>query len=170
MIKKLSIAMRSALPAAVIGLLALGLASMPAGATTATATFLVSTSVAAPCTVSTTPLAFGSYTGVLSQATASGTFTCTNTTPYNVGLSAGLSTGATVTSRKMTGPGGALLAYSLFSDTGRTVNWGVTIGTDTVAMVANGLGQILTVYGQIPAGQYFAPGTYSDTITVTVTW
>jgi spore coat protein U-like protein len=150
--------------------LALSLACIPAAASTATATFLVSTSVAATCTVSTTPLAFGSYTGVLSQATSSGTFTCTNTTPYNVGLSAGLSTGATVTSRKMTGPAGALLAYSLFSDTGRTVNWGTTIGTDTVAMVATGLGQTLTVYGQIPAGQYFAPGTYSDTITVTVTY
>lgn len=170
MINKLSIAMRSALPAAILGGLALGLTSMPAAASTATATFLVSTSVAATCTVSTTPLSFGSYTGVLSQATASGTFTCTNTTPYNVGLSAGLAAGATVTSRKMTGPAGALLSYSLFSDSGRTVNWGVTINTDTVAMVANGLGQTLTVYGQIPAGQYFAPGTYSDTVTVTVTY
>jgi spore coat protein U-like protein len=168
--KKFSNTLKSVLPGVVLGVLALSLACIPAAASTATATFLVSTSVAATCTVSTTPLAFGSYTGVLSQATASGTFTCTNTTPYNVGLSAGLSTGATVTSRKMTGPAGALLAYSLFSDTGRTVNWGTTIGTDTVAMVATGLGQTLTVYGQIPAGQYFAPGTYSDTITVTVTY
>jgi len=156
--------------AAVLGVLALSLASTPAAASTATATFLVSTSVAATCTVSTTPLSFGSYTGVLSQATATGTITCTNTTPYNIGLSAGLSTGATVTSRKMTGPAGALLAYSLFSDSGRTLNWGVTIGTDTVAVVGNGLGQPVTVYGQIPAGQYFAPGLYSDTITVTVTY
>jgi len=167
---KFSNAARSLVPAAVLGVLALSLASMPAAATTVTATFLVSTSVAATCTVSTTPLSFGSYTGVLSQATASGTFTCTNTTPYNVSLSAGTSAGATVTARKMTGPAGALLAYQLFSDTGRTVNWGQTIGTDTVAMTANGLGQTLTVYGQIPAGQYFAPGVYSDTITVTVTY
>ena len=163
-------AVRSALPATVLGVLALSLASMPAAASTQTATFLVSTSVASTCTISTTPLSFGSYTGVLSQAMASGTITCTNTTPYNVGLSAGLSTGATVTSRKMTGPGGALLAYSLFSDAGHTINWGVTVGTDTVHMVGNGLGQPVTVYGQIPAGQYFAPGLYSDTITVTVTY
>jgi spore coat protein U-like protein len=163
-------AVKFALPAAVLGFLALGPASMPAAASAATATFLVSTSVAATCTVSTTPLAFGSYTGVLSQATATGTVTCTNTTPYNIGLSAGLATGATVTSRQMTGPGGALLTYSLFSDTGRTINWGMTVGTDTVAMVGNGLGQPVTVYGQIPAGQYFAPGLYSDTIAVTVTY
>jgi spore coat protein U-like protein len=168
--KQFSDTVRFALSAAVLGILVLSLASMPAAASTTTATFLVSTSVAATCTVSTTPLSFGSYTGLLSQATASGTFTCTNTTPYNVGLSAGLAPGATVTTRAMTGPGGALLSYSLFSDTGRTINWGNTIGTNTVAMVANGLGQTLTVYGQIPAGQFFAPGTYSDTITVTVTW
>ena len=167
---KITNAIRSVLPVTVLGILALSLASTPAAASTATATFIVSTSVAATCTVSTTPLSFGSYTGLLSQATASGTFTCTNTTPYNVGLSAGNSSGATVTSRKMTGPAGALLAYSLFSDTGRTVNWGNTVSTDTVAMVATGLGQTLTVYGQIPAGQFFAPGAYTDTITVTVTY
>ena len=167
---KFSTAVRSVLPATALAILALSIASIPAAAATATATFLVSTSVAATCTISTTPLAFGAYTGVLSQAAATGTITCTNTTPYNVGLSAGQATGATVTSRKMTGPAGALLAYSLFSDAGRTVNWGVTIGTDTVALVGNGLGQTLTAYGQIPAGQFFAPGLYSDTVTVTVTY
>ena len=159
-----------AFPAVVVGFLALGPASTPIAASTTTATFLVSTAVAATCTVSTTPLSFGSYTGVLSQASATGTVTCTNTTPYNIGLSAGLSTGATVTDRRMTGPGGALLAYSLFSDSARTVNWGMTVGTDTVAMVGSGLGQTVTAYGQIPAGQFFAPGTYADTITVTVTY
>ena len=113
---------------------------------------------------------FAPYTGVLSQVNASGAITCTNTTPYNVGLSAGVAPGATVTSRKMTGPGGALLTYRLFSDSGYTLNWGNTVGTDTVAGTGNGLGQTFTAHGQIPAGQYFAPGTYADTITVTITY
>ena len=60
--------------------------------------------------------------------------------------------------------------YRLFSDAAYTVNWGNTVGVDTVAMVGNGLGQPNTAYGEIPAGQYFAPGIYTDTITVTVTY
>jgi spore coat protein U-like protein len=71
----------------------------------------------------------------------------------------------------MTGPTGALpLHYSLFQDSARTINWGNTVGTDTVAGTGNGGGQTLTVYGQIPSGQGNRPGTYNDTITVTVTY
>jgi spore coat protein U-like protein len=143
---------------------------MPAAAATQSATFLVTATVSATCTGSGTPLTFGAYTGVLSHATAIGTVTCTNTTPYNIGLDAGISVGATVTSRKMTGPSGALLSYQIFSDSAYSINWGNTIGTDTVAGVGNGLGQSFTAYGQIPAGQYYAPGAYSDLITVTITY
>jgi len=159
-----------ALPAAVLGFLALGPASIPAGATTQTATFLVTATVAATCTISTTPLAFGSYTGAISQVNTTVTVTCTNTTPYNLGLNAGLATGATVTTRSMTGPASALLSYQLFRDAGHTLNWGVTIGTDTVPLTGNGAAQVETVYGQIPAGQFVAPGAYADTITATVTY
>ena len=163
-------AVKFVLPAAVVGFLALGPASMPATAATATATFLVSTSVAATCTISTTPLAFGSYTGAISQINTSVAVTCTNTTPYNVGLNAGVATGATVTNRSMTGPASALLSYQLFRDAGHTLNWGVTVGTDTVSVTGNGSAQVATVYGQIPAGQFVSPGAYADTITATVTY
>ena len=163
-------AVKFALPAAVLGFLALGPASIPAGATTQTATFLVTATVAATCTISTTPLAFGSYTGAISQVNTTVTVTCTNTTPYNLGLNAGLATGATVTTRSMTGPASALLSYQLFRDAGHTLNWGVTIGTDTVPLTGNGAAQVETGYGQIPAGQFVAPGSYSDTITATVTY
>ena len=162
--------LKSAWVACALGFLALGLASMPARAATQTATFLVSTSVSATCTGSTSPLNFGPYTGVNLKATAIGTVTCTNTTPYNIGLDAGIGAGASVTSRKMTGPAGALLTYRLFSDSAYTVNWGNTVTVDTVAAVGNGLGQAYTVYGEVPAGQYLAPGAYTDTITVTVTY
>src|SRR5580693_10083375 len=103
---KFSLAMKSVLPAAVFGFLALGVGSTPSVAVTATATntFAVTATVVATCQVSATALGFGNYTGVVHPASSTVSVTCTDTTPYNVGLSAGLATGATVTARSMTGP------------------------------------------------------------------
>jgi spore coat protein U-like protein len=137
---------------------------------TATTVFTVTAIVVKYCSVSATNLAFGTYTGTLINSTSTISVTCTNTTSYNVGLNAGLATGATVTNRSMTGPGSALLHYSLFSNSGYTTNWGYTVGTDTVARTGNGATQPLTVYGQVPAGKFAAPGSYTDTITVNVTY
>jgi spore coat protein U-like protein len=167
---KLSCVMRSVLPAVAVGFLALGLSTRHAVAATATTTFGVTATVQATCLVSATTLAFGTYTGAVATSTSTVSVTCTNTTPYNIGLSAGLATGATVTTRKMTGPASALLGYALFSDSLRTVNWGQTIGTDTVTGTGNGAAQPITVYGQATAGQFVAPGVYNDTITATVTY
>jgi spore coat protein U-like protein len=167
---KLSSVMKSALPAVALGFLVLNLATQPVGAATVTTTFGVTATVQATCLVSATSLAFGTYTGAVATSTSAVSVTCTNTTPYNVGLSAGLATGATVTARKMTGPASALLDYALFSDAARTVNWGQTIGTDTVTGTGNGAAQAITVYGQATAGQFVAPGSYTDTITATITY
>jgi spore coat protein U-like protein len=136
----------------------------------ATTSFAVTATVQATCTVSATSLAFGSYSGALLSSTSTISATCTNTTPYNIGLNAGTASGATVANRSMTGPSASLLHYKLFSDSGYTKNWGVTIGTDTVAKTGTGAVQAVTVYGQTPAGQYVRPGSYTDTITVTLTY
>lgn len=154
----------------VAALLLAGLVPGAAWATTTTTTFTVTATVAATCLVSATNLAFGTYTGAQTDSTSSINVTCTNSTPYNVGLDAGTATGATVTTRAMTGPGGATLGYALYSDSARTINWGNTVGTDTVSGTGSGSGQVLTVYGRIPAGSLPAPGSYSDTITATVTY
>ena len=167
---KLQRAIKFALSAATLGFLALDIALLPAGAATATSSLAVSATVTSTCMVSATSLGFGSYSGLVAPASSTVSVTCTNTTPYNVGLSAGLGAGATVTSRKMTGPASALLAYGLFRDTGHTVGWGGTAGTDTVAGTGNGATQPITVYGQIPTAQYVVPGAYADTITVTVSY
>jgi spore coat protein U-like protein len=66
--------------------------------------------------------------------------------------------------------GSYTLNYSLFSDSARTVNWGNTVGTDTVAGTGNGSGQSIIVYGRLPGGQALNIGTYTDTITATVTY
>jgi spore coat protein U-like protein len=141
-------------------------------AATATSTFAVQVAITATCTInSASTLNFGSV-GVLSantDQTSTIQVQCTNTTPYNVGLDAGTGTGATVATRKLTS-GGNTVNYSLFSDAGRTTVWGNTIGTDTVAGTGNGAAQSFSVFGRIPAQSTPAPGSYADTITVTVTY
>lgn len=144
----------------------------PTLAATATGTMSVTATVQATCLISATSMAFGTYTGVVADSTATISVTCTNTTPYTIGISAG--TGATptatVTTRHMTGPAAANLNYALFSDTARTTNWGMTAATDTVAGTGNGALQPLTVYGRVAAAQFVAPGAYTDTVTATVTY
>jgi len=141
-------------------------------AATTTSTFQVQITIASACTiVSTATLNFGSQ-GVLTAAvnnTSTLNVQCTNTTPYNVGLDAGQGTGATVAARKMTG-GAATVTYTIYQDSGRTTVWGNTIGTNTVTGTGNGASQALTLYGQVPAQTTPAPASYSDTVTVTVTY
>lgn len=162
---------KTTLTAALAAFLALGFASTKASATTTvTTTFAVSATVQATCVISATALSFGTYTGAVDNATSTVSVTCTNTTTYNVSLNPGTASGASVTTRKMTGPSSALLNYTLYSNSSRTTNWGQTIGTDTVAGTGNGVAQALTVYGTIPASQYVTPGSYADTITATVTY
>jgi spore coat protein U-like protein len=144
--------------------------NLSAQAATAPSSIAVSATVQATCTNTATPLAFGTYSGVQSDSTSIVTVTCSNTTPYTVALNAGTSPGATVTTRRMTGAVGVFLSYALFSDAGRTINWGTTVGTDTIAGTGTGAAQPLTVYGRVAAGQFPAPGAYTDTIIATVTY
>jgi spore coat protein U-like protein len=143
-----------------------------ASASTTTSTFTTQVTLAATCVInSASTLNFGTQ-GVLA-ANVPGTSTiavqCTDTTPYNIGLDVGLGTGATVAVRKMTS-GGATVNYSLYSDSAHTTVWGNTVSTDTVAASANGASQNYTVYGLVPPQTTPAPGTYTDTVTVTVTY
>jgi spore coat protein U-like protein len=166
---KFLVTIKLVLPAA-IGVLVLGLGSTSVFAATVTTTFQVTANVQATCAISATTAAFGSYTGVVSDTTSIVTVTCSNTTTYNIGLNAGLGTGATVTNRAMTGPNSALLNYGLFQDAAHSVNWGDTVGTDTVTGTGDGLAQTVTIFGQVSAGQFVAPGAYLDTITATITF
>jgi spore coat protein U-like protein len=141
-------------------------------AATTTSTFTVQATIIASCTInSASTLNFGSI-GVLTAAvnqTSTLQVQCTNTTPYNIGLDVGTGTGATVAVRKMTS-GANAVNYSLYSDSGRATVWGNTVGTDTVAATGSGASQSYTVYGRVTAQTTPAPGTYNDTVTVTVTY
>ena len=154
---------------AVVCLLAL---ATPSRAATATSTFTVQMTVTSSCVInSAATLNFGSQGVITANVDQTTTLSvqCTNTTAYNIGLDAGTGTGATVAARKMTG-GGATITYSLYSDSGRTTVWGNTIGTNTVAATGNGASQSYTVYGRVPPQTTPAPASYTDTITVTVTY
>jgi spore coat protein U-like protein len=147
-------------------------------ATTTTTTFTVSITLTATCTISSaSALTFPPST--LLNASVSGqsaiTVLCSSGTGYNIGLDAGTGPGATVATRKMTNSGNTV-TYSLYKDSSHTQVWGNTISTDTVAGTGDGqaAGQTYQVYGLVPA-QTTPPAvaggtTYSDTITVTVTY
>jgi spore coat protein U-like protein len=136
---------------------------------TATTSYTLTVTILPACSITANALSFGNYSGAVLSANTSLSVTCTNTTPYNVGLSAGTTTGATVTNRMMTGPGGATLKYSLYSNSGHTTNWGNSSGS-WVGGTGNGSAQTLTVYGQIPANQQSVSGNYTDTIIATVNY
>jgi spore coat protein U-like protein len=136
---------------------------------TATTSFTVTAIVTNSCTIAAGALNFGTYTGAVLTNSTMITAKCTLNGPYYVGLDAGTATGATVTTRKMTS-GTHTLNYSLYSNSARTTNWGNTVGSDTVSGTGTGANQSLTVYGQVPAGQTLFPGSYTDTITATITY
>jgi spore coat protein U-like protein len=155
---------------AAISLTAIAVTSLPALATTATTTYNVTANVQSTCLISGNSLGFGTYTGSVLSISTTLLVTCTNGTTYNIGLNPGTASGATVSTRAMTGPGGATLNYALYQDSGHSTNWGQTVGTDTEAGTANGSAQSITVYGQLTGNQFVTPGSYSDTITATVTY
>jgi len=154
-----------------------------AWAAPASTTFQVTATIASSCTVTAANLAFGNYTGAVLDNSSIITVNCTNSTAYNIGLGAGTGTGATTTTRILTSgannsaPGANTLTsgtnhlnYTLWRDSARSLNWGNTVGTDTLASTGTGAAQTFTVYGRIPASQSLNPGSYSDTITVTVSF
>lgn len=116
------------------------------------------------CTLTVTTLNFGTYTGAVLNGTASGTVaTCTGT--WDIPMYTGNGVGATETTRYMTSLGGAELAYTLYTNAGRTTNWGDTTGNE---LTGSGNANI-TVYGRIAANQTVVPGTYTDTMTTATT-
>ncbi len=155
--------------AAAAAALVLAPAFVSVHASTVATTFAVNMTIQATCLISAQPLAFGTYTGLLLNASTTIAITCTNSTSYSVGLDSGNGPGASVTNRLMTA-GSNAVPYGLFRDAARASNWGQTAPTDTVSGVGNGMAQVLTVYGQVAAGRFVAPGTYSDVITATVTY
>jgi spore coat protein U-like protein len=128
----------------------------------------VSATVQPTCSFTTTTLAFGTYTGAALSGTGTLVVTCTNTTPYQMGINTGLHGSGAFFNWNMAGPSGALANYSLFRDSAHTMLWGGTIGTggDSINGTGSGAAQTITFYGAVPAGQAVTPGAYTDTVNV----
>jgi spore coat protein U-like protein len=141
---------------------------------TATAVFNVTLTLTANCVITANPLAFGTN-GVLTSAVnqqSTVAVTCTNSTPYNVGLDAGTVSGSTVAARLMagtaTGNTTTTVGFQIYQDSGRATVWGNTQGTNTVAGTGTGAAQTLTAYGQVPAQTTPKPDNYQTVVTATV--
>ncbi|HEY1141231.1 MAG TPA: spore coat protein U domain-containing protein [Lysobacter sp.] len=136
--------------------------------------FIVSATVAANCTISTTNVDFGQSGLLASPVNATGVVstTCTKGSNFTLALNAGSGAGATLAQRRMTRSGGGeTLTYALYTDSGRTQVWGDgTGGSSTLANTGTGAIQTSTIYGTLPVQAAPPPGSYVDTVTVTVTF
>ncbi|MBB6428172.1 spore coat U domain-containing protein [Sphingopyxis sp. JAI128] len=156
-----------------IGLTALFVAPSAFAQTTTDDTFTVQITIEESCAIDTaaTDMDFGTV-GILNNDTATSTVnvTCSNGTPYDIGLDAGVGAGASVASRFMTGSGAETVEYALYQDAAHSTLWGETIGADTQTGTGNGAPQPYTVYGQLATQTTPTADTYTDTITLTVTY
>lgn len=143
-------------------------------AATATSTVTVSATVIDSCTVTSQALPFGAYNSISGDGldtSALASPTCTRGTAYAVSLNAGIGADATETARKLSGMEGASLTYGIYADAGRSSVWGSGAGgTTQIFGTGNGEAQPMTMYGRIPGAQTVRVGTYTDTVTVTVTY
>jgi spore coat protein U-like protein len=162
----------STLSAATLGFLALGVASTPAAAGTATATFNVNAKVQTSCTVTAADLDFGIYTGIEKQVPGGGiTVNCTNGTPYTIALDLGKHNGSGNTRYMLNKTDNkTTLGYQLFSENTYSTPWN-SDSASTVSGTGNGSNQTaLQVFGQIPGGEAVVAGDYTDTITINLSY
>lgn len=134
------------------------------------------------CTVSTTAVVFSAHNPLSPSAndmTGKVRVDCGGVAglaiPYTIAISAG--TSGSMAARQMAS-GAKRLSYNLFTTNGRTTVWGD--GSGSTATVGGGfvldlLGLApphdVTVYGRIPGAQgTVAPGAYTDTLVVTLTY
>jgi spore coat protein U-like protein len=134
------------------------------------------------CSVSTTAVVFGNVSplsGSPTDSTGSVSVSCGGVAglliPYQIDLNAG--GGASYATRRLSS-GADTLSYNLYTDNSRLSVWGngsggtqSANGSVTLSVLGSSPAQVYTVYGRIPGGQTSAvPGSYTDTITVTVTY
>lgn len=148
-----------------------GLSCTIALAATISATFNVQIQIQQACsTLTANTMAFGNQNILAStvDATASVSLVCTNSTPFTISFDKGINGTSTLDRQMRGGPANEAVTYQLYQDAARTVIWGET--TDARSGTGSGVAQAFTVYGRVPAQTTPAGGSYSDTITVTVTY
>ena len=138
---------------------------------------------ATACTGSSTSMGLGTYIGDSNSPVDSiGTFAlrCTRSGgPQNVTVTMAIGASGnngSIANRVLVSPSWAdQLQYNLYRDAARQGVWGETAGVDTMAVglvIPNNATATatFTIYGRIPGLQNVHAGTYSDTLTVTVSY
>ena len=170
---KLKLAIVSAIVAGSMGL------SATSHASTKTSSMVVSTTVQMACSMTAGALTFLSYNPTSTDDnTAQGTITSTCTSGGAAKITIGLGGGGHSDSsdsspiRQMKSKSGSaeVLEYDLYSDSGRSTEWGNTADTG-LAITGTGSSVITHVYGTIPKSQTVtAFKNFEDTISVTLTY
>jgi spore coat protein U-like protein len=162
---------------ALVALAALA-AMSSAQAVTDSTTLGVSLTLTNGCTFSTpsTDVAFPDATSTSQlvglEATGTLNVTCTNGTPYTIGLNGGnndAGAAPALGSRRMQGTAGNYVIYDLYQDAARLNFWGNTPNNDVLAAFGNGGAQAISVYGYVKSVNAVA-GVYSDVVTATITY
>jgi spore coat protein U-like protein len=124
---------------------------------------------ASACQVDVTGVSFGDIeAGRSKESTGRITITCPKPGSYLIGISPGLGG----SERRMIGPDGAFLRYGLYQDAGGNFPWGddQSIG-GALGGVSDGLHpDTLTIYGRVPAQSAKPPGSYTDSLLVTLSF
>ncbi|EJL32029.1 spore coat U domain-containing protein [Novosphingobium sp. AP12] len=131
------------------------------------------------CTVSTTPLSFGTYnpgSAAPTTATATVNANCISVSvpmQATVDLSLSAGTSGNAAARQMAS-GAARLDYNIYQDSGYSTVWGNgSNGGQLQSMTINNLlsfSATKTAYGRIPARSFPKSGAYTDSIVVTFTF
>jgi spore coat protein U domain-containing protein, fimbrial subunit CupE1/2/3/6 len=126
---------------------------------------------AASCSISATPVVFGSY-NVFSASPVDTTGSVVYHCNGNVGaLTITMTRGQSSTFARHLAKGNENLAYNLYRDAAHTVVWGDFTGGTGGLIDPDPLKRddvTVTVYGRIPPLQDVSVGPYSDTVTVVV--
>ena len=137
--------------------------------------FIATAQVGADCTLSIPDVSFGTVTRLTNpiNAATNATVTCTSGAPWTLAMNAGSTPGNTYTARRMSlgGSGPGAVQYQIYRDSGPVNVWGNgTSGTVTRSGTGVGIPQSIPIYLQVPAQTPQAEGTYSDTVTATLTF
>jgi spore coat protein U-like protein len=128
---------------------------------------------AANCSVSTTPVAFGSYdvfTPTATSSVGSVAINC-NGNVLLIGVAIDEGRAGTFSPRRLYRTPTEWLTYNLYRDAGLATVWGDGTGGTGLYIgfrPSNNQTYNVPVYGSIPAGQDVRAGTYSDNLSVTV--
>lgn len=121
------------------------------------------------CTVSSTAVNFGdynTYSGSSLDTTGSISVSCSPPTATTVKLDVGQNSSGSFNPRRMSDGSGNYLNYGLYTDASHIIVWGD--GTGGSSMQPGGSNVV--VYGRIPALQKVKPGSYNDSVMITVEW